>query len=217
MTRLAGDLSRVFGERFVALVAYGPARTAAFAQSITADDLEALTPLADGWRRNGLDIPLLITPQEFDRSLDAFPLEYQAMIERHVLIAGVSPFSGRRPAEADLRRACEVQAKAFLIHLRQGWVQASDHAHEQEELLAESASPLRALVLSVAHLQGVAHGTDAEIAAFAAQVTGVPAEFFAGILSLESQPEAAGNYTSRMSEYLMVAEAFWAHVDGWRR
>ena len=34
MARLAADLTRVFGDRFVALVAYGPTRTAAFASAI---------------------------------------------------------------------------------------------------------------------------------------------------------------------------------------
>ncbi|MBK9240956.1 MAG: hypothetical protein IPL75_11985 [Acidobacteria bacterium] len=216
MARLAADLTRVFSDRFVALVAYGPTRTAAFARSIHADDLDALTPLADRWQREGLDTPLLITPLEFERSLDAFPLEYQALLDRHEVIAGESPFTNARPSEADLRRACEVQAKAFLIHLRQGWIQAAGHAHEQELLLAESAAPLRALLASVAQLQHASHATDADIAAFAGQATGVPADLVAGILALEQHPEAAGRLTSRLGEYLGVAERLWAHVDGWR-
>ncbi len=216
MARLAADLTRVFGDRFVALVAHGPTRTVAFAHSIHADDLDALTPLADRWLRDGLDTPLLITPLEFERSLDAFPLEYQAMLDRHEVISGVSPFTDARPSDADLRRACEVQAKAFLIHLRQGWIQAAGHAHEQEHLLAESAAPLRALLASVAQLQRASHSTDADIASYAAQATGVPADLVAGILTLDRHPEAARHLTSRLGEYLRVAERLWAHVDGWR-
>jgi len=141
MSRLAADLTRVFGDRFVGLVAYGPTRTAAFARSIHADDLDSLTPLVDRWQRDGLDTPLLMTPLEFERSLDAFPLEYQAMLDRHEVIVGESPFTRARPSDADLRRACEVQAKAFLIHLRQGWIQAAGHAHEQEQLRSGHCSP----------------------------------------------------------------------------
>lgn len=215
MGRLAADLTRVLGDRFVALVAYGPARTAAFAVSIRADDLAALAPLADRWQREGLETPLLITPLEFERSLDAFPVEYQSMLDRHEIVAGTSPFTGARPSDADLRRACEVQAKAFLIHLRQGWLQSSDHAHEQALLMAESAGPLRALIANIGRLHGAAHTSDQEIAAFAASVTGVSAELVAGILSLEQQPDRAGQFTSRMNEYLGVAERFWAYVDGW--
>ncbi len=215
MARLAADCTRVFGDRFVALVAYGPTRTAAFAGAIGADDLEALSALSDRWRMDGLDTPLLITPHEFVRSLDSFPVEYQAMLDRHELIAGVSPFTGERPADADLRRACEVQAKSFLIHLRQGWLQASGHGHEHAELVAESAAPLRALIGNVARLQGAGHGTDAEIVAFAGTIPGVSGEFVAGVLLVDHRPHMAEQFKPRMNEYLRVAERLWAYVDGW--
>jgi hypothetical protein len=215
MARLAADLARVFDERFVALIATGPVRTAAFATSIRADDLEALSTLAHRWELDGLDKPLLITPHEFVRSLDAFPVEYQAMIDRHELIAGVSPFTGERPAEADLRRACEVQAKSFLIHLRQGWLQASDHAHEQAHLVAESAAPLRALIGNVARLHGAGYCSDPEIVSFAGTIPGINAELVAGVLSLDQRPESAKQFMPRMNDYLVVAERLWAYVDGW--
>ncbi|MEO6223132.1 MAG: hypothetical protein ABIP90_07760 [Vicinamibacterales bacterium] len=214
MARLAADLIRVFDDRFVALVAHGATRTAAFASAIRAEDLQALSALSDRWRHDGLDTPLLITPHEFARSLDAFPVEYQAMLERHELIAGTSPFTGARPAEADLRRACEVQAKSFLIHLRQGWLQASDHGHEQAHLVAESAAPLRALIGSVARLHGAASHTDQEIVAFAGTIPGVSSEFVAGVLALEERPDRAEHFTPRMNDYLAVAERLWAYVDG---
>jgi hypothetical protein len=216
MAQLAGDLVRVFGDRFVALVAYGPTRAAAFASTIVADDLEALAPLVDRWQREGLDTPLLLTPHEFERSLDAFPLEYGAMLDRHVLVAGTSPFTAARPSEHDLRRACEIQAKAFLIHLRQGWVQASDHAHEQAHLLAHAAEPLRALLANLARLQGAAGATDADLAAFGATVTRAPADLVARILELQAHPERAAGSIGEMNAWLGFAEQLWAYVDSWQ-
>jgi hypothetical protein len=215
-TRLADDLGRVFGSRFVALVAYAPTRSAAFASSILADDLEALAPLVDRWQRDGLDTPLVLTTREFERSLDAFPLEYGAVLDRHVLIAGTSPFTGARPSDQDLRRACEVQAKAFLIHLRQGWIEASDHAHEQEHLLTQAAEPLRALLANMAHLQGAAAHVDADLAAFGSCVTNTPADRIAHILDLPAHPERAAVHIGDMNGLLEFAEQLWAHVDGWR-
>lgn len=215
MTHLSADLMRVFGDRFVALVAYGPTRAAAFAATILADDLEALAPLVDRWQRDGLDLPLLLTPHEFERSLDAFPLEYGAMLDRHVLVAGTSPFTTARPSEPDLRRACEIQAKAFLIHLRQGWVQASDHAHEQAHLLAHAAEPLRALLSNLARLQGAAGATDTDLAAFGATVTTVAADVVARLLDLQAHPERAAGRIGEMNHYLGFAEQLWEYVDGW--
>src|SRR5205814_1580625 len=112
-------------------------------------DLEALGPLVGQWRREGLDTPLVMTPEEFRRSLDAFPLEFQAILDRHVVIAGHAPFDGVAIDPSDLRRAVEIQARSFLIHVRQGWLQgASDH-DELDELLRRSAQPLRALLSSL--------------------------------------------------------------------
>ncbi len=96
MDRLAADLTRVFSDRFVALVAYGPTRSAAFARSIRAADLEALSALADRWQLDGLETPLLITPDEFTRSLDAFPVEPRAAASstRRVLVPRRTPSIG---------------------------------------------------------------------------------------------------------------------------
>jgi len=49
--RCPADLRRVFGDRFVALVAGGPMTAAAFAAIILAEDLGALGSLADTWHR----------------------------------------------------------------------------------------------------------------------------------------------------------------------
>ncbi len=90
--RMAGDLQRVFTARFVALVASGPRASVAFSTSLGAADLDAIGPLVGAWHRDGLDTPLLLTPEEFRRSLDAFPLEYQTIADRHAVIAGHPPF-----------------------------------------------------------------------------------------------------------------------------
>lgn len=218
MDRLAADLSRVFGDRLTALVAYGPTRTAAFATRLAADDLQALAPLVDRWHREGLETPLLLTPEEFRRSLDAFPLEYEAIIDRHVLIAGTPPFGNARPTDHDLRRACEVQAQAFLIHLRQGWLHAADHHEDQMTMLAQSAAPLRALLTNVARLHGVT-GDDAALVAFGEERIGLPAELIRGVLALETRPEGAAVLLGTpefMDGYLLTAETLWAFIDKWR-
>ena len=71
---MAADLTRVFAGRFVALVAYAPGEAIAFATSIDAADLLALGPLAEAWHREDLATPLVLTPDEFRRSVDACPL-----------------------------------------------------------------------------------------------------------------------------------------------
>lgn len=219
MDRLAADLARVLETRLVAVVAYSPTRAAAFVAQVTAEDLQGLAPLVDRWHRDGLETPLLITPDEFRRSLDAFPLEYEAMLDRHVVITGTPPFADLHPTDTDLRRACEVQAQSFLIHLRQGWLHAADHHDDQQAMLIQSAAPLRALLMNVARLHGVHADSDDALVTFGERHAGLPAQTLRAVLTLEQHPEqvtvllAAPEF---MNAYLLTAETLWAFVDKWR-
>ena len=214
--RMAADFRRVMGDRFLGLVAYGPAAGAAFAAGIEARDLESLAVLADQWHRDGLDTPLVMTPGEFARSLDAFPAEYQAMIDRHVVIAGSAPFEAARILPDDLRRACEIQAKSHLIHLRQGWLQAGGDPGELGALIARSAEPLRVLLGNLARLVNAPAPDAAALAAFADRTLGMPADLVASVLALDAPADDGRALVPRMPDYLVAAERLWAYVDTWR-
>lgn len=210
---MADDLARVFGNRLTALVAYAPDRGAAFVTAIDAGDLDALSVLADAWHRSQLHTPLLLTNDEFARSLDAFPLEYQAIIDQHVVIVGTAPFGGLKVRAEELRRACEAKAKGHLIHLRQTWIDAAAHGHELEHRLADSAMPLRVLLTQVASLAGSA---TSDAAAFAAAQFGADGDILRAVLNLETHPEQAHELLAKLPEYLTACEHVWTFVDGWR-
>ncbi len=212
--RLAEDVVRVFGPRFVALVASGPRSSVAFTSEILAGDLEALGALRDTWRHDGLDTPLLLTPHEFRRSLDAFPLEYQAIVDHHVVVAGEPPFVDLVFDPQQVRRACEVQAKSHLIHLRQGWVEAAGHDADLVALIRRSAGPLRALLINVARL-GPAAPHEADLAAAGARIAGLDGTLVQEVLAVEAAPDSARHLVRRLPEYVAVTERLWAFVDGW--
>src|SRR5688500_18794146 len=123
---LCVELRRVFGDGLSSVVAYGrerPLHTLVLVERVRFDDLAACTPLIDGWRRSELATPLLLSRDEFRRTLDVFPVEYGAIIDNHVVVFGADPFAGCAVCEADLRRAVELQAKSHLIHLREGYLE----------------------------------------------------------------------------------------------
>ncbi len=213
---MAADGRRVLGARFVALVAYSATDAALFGDAIAAGDLDALGALVETWHREGLATPLVITPSEFRRSLDAFPIEYQAILDRHVIVAGASPFDGAAVTPVDLRRACEIQAKSHLIHLRQGWLEAGSHASELADLVARSAAPLRLLLTHLARLHDVDASGDAALASAAHRLADVPADLIAAVLALEDAPERGRALVPRLPEYLDACERLWAFIDRWR-
>lgn len=216
--RLADDLQKILGDRFVALVAYGSHQSMAFAETILAGDLEALGTLAETWHHDGLAAPLLLTPAEFRRSLDVFPLEYQAILDRHVVIAGRPPFDVTVGSE-DLRRGCEAQARSHLIHLRQGWLQSGAHDSHLAEMIERSALPFQTLLAHVARLEdGGRPGTaaPAELASFAERAIGIPADLARAIFDLDAHPERSRDLVPRLPEYLAASERLWHLVDAWR-
>mgnify|MGYP006290775149 FL=1 len=146
--------------------------------------------------------------------MDAFPLEYQAIMQHHVVLRGTPPFDGVTIADEDLRRACEAQARGHLIHLRQGWIDARGHAHDLEKLLVSSAMPLRVLLSHVAELDG--HGGD-DLAAYAGTRFGTDADIILAILALEHHPHGAHGLVAKTGAYLAASEHIWAFVDRWHK
>ena len=212
---LADDLRAIFGDRFVALVAYDYRRSVVFARSIAVQDLAAAARHADGWAsRLTLEVPLMLTPDEFRRSLDTFPVEYGAILRRHVVIAGTPPFEGVSVAEADLRRALEVLAKGHVLHLRAGAINTGGRAARGRDLIAASIDPFRAILASAARLHGQELETDDELAAFAGTALDIPADTVRGILAIDD----AGDFdpSAVMPPYLDAAERVWAALDKWR-
>jgi hypothetical protein len=220
---LAADLARIFGSRLHSVVAYGLSAPApaprllhslALVERLAFDDLAACLPLAAGWRRRSLSVPLVLEREEFLRTLDVFPLEYGDIIARHVRIAGSDPFGGARVSPADIRRACELGAKSHLIHLREGFLETGGDSQAIGRLIAASAPAFRALLANIARL---ADDDDDDVADAAARQIGVPAEVVREVLGA-----GAGAYssiaepTALLSRYVAAVEQVWEYVDTWR-
>src|SRR5690349_14900828 len=178
MLALDRELRGVFGSRLVSLIAYGvhaasaagahdghdrhdhgghqaaAARTLAIVESLSAQDLRACADRVAAWHDMGLATPLVLIAQEFERSLDVFPLEFGAILSDYAVIAGRDPFEQLTVDPADVRRACEVQARGHLLHLREGFIEAAGNGHAVAVLVVQSAAPFAALLTSVARLEG---------------------------------------------------------------
>src|SRR5947208_2189186 len=139
---LERELREIFGARLQSLVVYGmrsgqrhadahvpahaaaaPSRTLAVVEGMTRDDLRACALRIDHWHERALATPLFVAAHEFDRSLDAFPLEFGAILADHLLVSGTNPFAVSKAEPSDMRRACEVQARSHLLHLREGYLE----------------------------------------------------------------------------------------------
>jgi len=234
VSALERDLLGIFGERLHSIAVYGerlhspqhpadhhgahellPIRTLGVVDVLAERDLRACADRTAAWHDAGLATPLLLAAREFERSLDAFPLEFGAMISDHRVVFGRDPFDGLVVDSADIRRACEVQARSHLLHLREGYLETRGRADALSVLVVQSAAALAGLVTSVARLE--IHTDDPAAAARHAERTlNVPPGAIANVVAIANVPEIASQEAERLfPPYLDAIAKLVAYVDGW--
>ena len=235
--RLDRELREIFGRRLQSLIVYGalegqhakaedhshahgPAeplsRTMAVVEGMTREDLRACATRVEAWHGRGLATPLLVAAREFDRSLDVFPLEFGAILADHVVVSGENPFAASKVEPADVRRACEVQARSHLLHLREGYLETRGRADALSDLIVQSAPAFAALLTSVAHLEG--HGGEdiGAAARHAERTLGVAGGAITDIVKLVGIHELPSADAERLFvPYLDALERLVDYVDGW--
>ena len=229
--RLEKELRGIFGGRLQSLVTYGersrvsshhsgdevPAvQTMAVVETLTRDDLRACAGRVAAWHDAGLATPLVVAAHEFGRSLDAFPLEFGAIIADHTVVGGSNPFSGLAVDATDLRRAVEVQARSHLLHLREGYLETHGRGDALAVLIVQSAPAFAALVSSLARLDGRPSHDRAAAARHAERLLGVPGGAIADVVALVGVKEISSQDADRLfSSYLDAVERLVSYVDKW--
>jgi hypothetical protein len=234
---LERDLRGIFGSRLQSLVIYGQrdagrqgdhahgqgahghaaaTRTLVVVDAMTLDDLRAVARHVDRWHDRGLATPLVLEAREFARSLDTFPLEFGAIMSNHLVVAGENPFASLSVDVADVRRACEVQARSHLLHLREGFLETRGRADALSMLIVESAPAFAALVASLARLDGHASDDVAAAARHVERKIGLTEAPIAKIASLATAHDLPSADAERLfAPYFDAAEKIVAYVDGW--
>jgi hypothetical protein len=236
VSMLEHELRDIFGSRLRSLVAYGlrsstspapdphhgghakarPTQTLAIIDTLTAADLTACAGKVASWHDAGLATPLLLAAKELERFLDAFPLEFGAILADHEVVAGGDPFDGLGVDPGGVRRSCEVQARSHLLHLREGFLETRGRADALAVLIVRSAAPFAALLASLARLQGLAPPDPAAAGRHAERTLELPPGVVTDVVKLAHVTEISSAEASRIfPAYLDAAQRLATYVDGW--
>jgi hypothetical protein len=241
---LERELRGIFGDRLQSLVAYGErarqssahapdqghsaghrhrdddesgVRTIATVATLTGNDLRACADRVAVWHEAGLATPLVLAAHEFERSLDAFPLEFGAIIADHTVVSGRNPFDGMKVDAADVRRAVEVQARSHLLHLREGYLETRGRSDALSVLIVQSAAAFAALLSSLARLDGQPSHDPSAVARHGERLIGVPGGSVSDIVALTNVREITSQEAERLFPgYLDAVEKLVSYVDSWR-
>jgi hypothetical protein len=223
---LVADLTQVFDGRLRSVLAYGPhiegdedapITCLALVESLALTDLDSCARFASRW--DGLDLatPLILPAAEFQRSLDAFPLEYGEILRAHHRLFGIDPFEDVSISHEDLRRACETQIKSHLVHLRETYIEAGGRPRAVADLVTDSAPAFTALLRSVAQLNGGTSASRVDATLEGARAAALPDGIVRAMLELEkSQPIPTTDAARLFPEYLSAVEQLARVVDRWR-
>jgi hypothetical protein len=238
LARLQADLQEIFGSRLESLVLYGahasatgdaapappanaPLHTLALVASLTYADLVSCAGRVPGWARARLATPLLLGADEFAASLDAFPLEYGAIIAHHHVVHGPDPFVGVSVNAEDVRRACEVQAKSHLLHLREGFLETAGQGDAVARLIQNSIGSFSTLLINLATLDRALDGsggaTPEALARYAETRIQLSSALVTRLLALPTrQTPGADDAAQLYPPYLEASEALARFVDRWK-
>lgn len=195
----------------------GHVHTLAVIEQFGYGDLARLAPLAAGWKKRGLAVPLFLAPGELQRSLDAFPLEFSQIVARHIVVVGDDPFVNHEVAERDLRRACETQVRSHLLHLREGFIETAAAPRAVSSLVAGSVVPLRALLVNIARLHGVNARTPDALLHFVEERLHIDSKGLRPLLSKEPAQLRDLDGGAMFPDYLRSVEQLASLVDQWTR
>jgi hypothetical protein len=225
------ELRGIFGARLQSLSIYGarplaeaqahghdgPAtQTLAVVDSVTQEDLRGCAAHVEAWHDAGLATPLLIAARELERSLDAFPLEFGAILADHVVVSGGNPFASLAVDAADVRRACEVQARSHLLHLREGFLETRGRGDALAVLIVQSAGAFAALVSSIARLEGHTSADAAAAARHVERILNLPGGAVTEVTKLVGVQEITSADAEHLfPSYLDAVERLVNYVDGW--
>ncbi len=235
--RVHEDLLQIFGPRLRSLVAYqshfgvetagpgtGPggedehAHAMVLVETLAYADLVACAGRTADWLRLGVGTPLFLTREEFERSLDAFPLEFSAIAAHHLLVAGSDPFAAVTIDRDDVRRACETQAKSHLLHLREGFLEVRGEPAGVARLIAASVPSFRTLLLNLARLESAPARSREALAEHGSALLGVPKALLDQVRASRRPEDVDRTDTLRIyTAYLDAVERLARLVDGWRQ
>lgn len=160
------EVKAIFGEELVAVILYGSAAGATWQpkksdinllivlSEVAIGGLNAAFPLIEKWHKRLRALPVFMTRQYIEASLDSFPIEFLHMQRRHVTLYGEDVLAPLQIAHANLRLQCEEQIKGKLLHLRGAYLTTLGKRHRLQQFFTLTLAPFAILFRALLVLKG---------------------------------------------------------------
>ncbi len=164
---LTQDYLQVFGRDLISLILYGSAAGGAYVKGksdinvlvvLTPDGinrLEDAVALVKNWRKRNVAVPLVLTKEFIDSSLDSYPIEFLNMKNNSILIYGENVLEPLDFKPEDLRLQIERELKSKILLLREGVLEAEGSARRLRQLIVKSLTAFVSIFNAMLYLKKV--------------------------------------------------------------
>lgn len=159
------DYRKVFGNDLVSLIMYGSAAGGSYIQGksdinllvvLTEAGMDKLADVLDtvqAWKKRHVAVPLVMTRDFMESSLDSYPIEFLNMKNSHILIYGENVLEPLIFKPEDLRLQIERELRGKLILLRQGYLETEGKTRALKKLIANSFTAFISIFKALLYLK----------------------------------------------------------------
>lgn len=163
---LTQDYLKVFGSQLVSLILYGSAAGGYYIRGksdinllivLTPAGIEKFSDALDtvkSWKKRRVAIPLIMTRDFIESSLDSYPIEFLGMKNSHILIYGEDVLEGLPVNPNDLRLQIEREMRGKLLLLRAGYLEAEGKPRHLRSLISRSLTAFMAIFNALLYFKG---------------------------------------------------------------
>ena len=206
---ITDDYKSLFGDDLVSIILYGSATGPGFRPGksdinfmivLTEEGIEHLDRTFDvvgKWRKRGVAVPLFLTEEYIQTSLDVFPIEYLNFRNNHVQVFGKEILKGLEFNSEFLRLQCEREIKGKLLLLREAFVETSGKGKALKGLIIQALPALMAIFEALLHLKSMdVPGERRQIVGAVADAFGLERGVFEGLLDIKEEKSKIGEEES---------------------
>jgi len=163
---LRSDYVALFGDDLIAIVLYGSGARGEYVPKksdlnfliiLSEEGIERLGDAIDAaakWEKRSIPVPLFLTRDYIESSLDAFPLEFFNIRSAYRVIYGDDMIGNLGIKNDNLRLQCERELKGKLLLLRESFLQAHGEVRRLTELIRRSLPACISIFKALLYLKG---------------------------------------------------------------
>lgn len=173
-------------------------------------------PVTQKWQKRGVAVPLVLTENYIDESLDSFPVEFLVMKINHELVYGKDVLSRIDFDKHDIRLQLEREFKGKVLHLRKGLLAAGHDRKVTKALIRESLKSYLPLFEALLFVKDMAiPKSTADVFQTAAKTVDIEPEFFTKLRSaaLEQSKLYPQELLQYLEKYIEVVQHFAGFVE----